>query len=289
MLKSTLLILIAVVFASSLMAQDYPNSNYPFITEDLVSDYPFWFYADQKFTIAGAWGVGLVAQLNQVHLPHVHVEAGYAFMLAPITNSETFDGKSFRPWADIYAGYPVLTFKRGVRARYTTTISSDKEYFYRIKAPVTTMIIPQVGFRLNPYPFSLRNTETNNIVNQSVLLPTLSFGVKVLSLSAAMVSIRDKETGNTTTGATTRMSELYIGMIIPLKEELEAPDPGFNGVLATGPGFEVMLKIPFRHNSLGTFNIGLRSTGYSLEGFGSRRTPTAPAGQIVIGNSFYLN
>jgi len=273
----------------AMVAQEYPNNKFPHVTRDLIDDSPLWLYANHKVTIAGSWGLGLSAQYNKVNQPHVHVEGGYGFMLSGITKSDKFKSKSLRPWIDVFAGYPVFSFKRGVKARYSTAITGDREYFYRIKTPTTSMVIPQVGFRLTPYPLNLYPIDGNGIVKHSAMLPTFNFGIKLLSISASTISIRDKETGKRTTGTTTRMSELYIGMVLPIKQELSAPDENYNGVLANGAGYEIMFKIPYRHNSIGTFEIGLRSTGYSGSGFGVNKTPTQRMAQIVIGNSFYLN
>lgn len=290
-MKRFIIFLASLLFQPFVMvAQEYPNTKYPHVTRDLVDDSPLWLYANHKITIAGSWGLGLSAQYNKVNQPHVHVEAGYGFMLANITNSEKFKSKSLRPWVDIFAGYPIFSFKRGVKARYSTAITGDREYFYRIKTPTTSMIIPQVGFRLTPYPLKLYPVDGNGVVGHSAMLPTFNVGMKLLSISASSISIKDSETSQVTTGTTTRMSELYIGLVLPIKKELSSPSPDYFGVLANGMGYEIMFKIPYRHNSLGTFEIGLRSTGYSGRGKSANVTqPTQRYAQFVIGNSFYLN
>lgn len=294
-LHSTLFLFLFLGLVNPVLSQDYPNEKYPHVTEDLIDDYPFWIYINHKLTLGGAWGLGASIQYNKPWQPHVHAEAGYSFVLAMRDKKTTdFKPKAFRPWFDLAAGYPVLSFTRSVKGKYTTDVSVSgnirTENFYKIKVPTTTLLIPQVGVRLNPYSIKIYNRETSQSHPYSYLLPTLNIGLKILSISSSNIKIVDRKSHKKTVASTKRMGEIYAGLVFPMRKELKAPHENYNGVLATGMGYEFMFKIPSRHNGIGTFEIGIRYLGYDIKGFSTNKVPSKKQyAQFVFSNSFYIH
>ncbi len=284
--KSLLLFLIIISFSNG-FNQKYNESKMPFVTENLFDKYPLFLNAEHLITIGGAWGGGVSAQYTKRKVIHAKLSAGYAwgFATSKSERENPLKKSHWQPFAELAAGYPVLDFTWGLRGKYITSQYTSGKYKYqngfRVKIPVTTMIIPVANFRLNPYTFQFSRgtgiqTDLPTTMKYTAVLPTLGFGLKVLTIGCA--NFRGKEGDKSSTYTAQRMGSIYIGITKSILKKEITPGKPYRPILADEKlGLDIMFEISPYHNSIGTINFGVRSIGYNNNA------------QFVIGNTFILN
>jgi len=292
--------LVFTAFAVQSNAQEnYPSEKYPHVTSDLISDNDLHMSLRHQIGFPGVWGLGLNATYLKPKLAYGHAEAGYGWVIADHkTNAtEVFKNKKWRPWVDVAVGYPVFTFTRGVKARYTTEQGSkvvngkivQTESFYKIKVPTQTSFVACVGYRMNPYSSKIYPlSNTNSKTPYSAMAHNFTAGLRIISFSNSKIAIKDSKTSKIVTGETMRQGEIYFGVVLPAKDFID-PHESFQKIYKSEiTGLEFMFRIPYRHNSYATFDIGIRAFAFGANSSSSGVGEKGSA-QLVIGNSIFGN
>jgi hypothetical protein len=279
--KTGLLVLAALaVFLcpSETFAQDDFASKYPHVTADLAEDDPLFIGLRHVLALPGVWGLGAYGSYNLPFNLHVSADAGYGWVISE--HKEEHD-KKFRGWIDIRAGYSVFNFTSRKTGKWVTsehTVGNVKTTnFYRIKVPNHHKIIVEAGYSSVPTTIKLGQTESLYSAYNSFQAPVYSLGIKWSAYSKSSVKVRDSSSGEVNTGSTQRLFEFEAGIVIPSKDQIEAPASGWKTVAKSEVrGYYFVFRFPNKLNTIGTFDIGIRSLGYD------------DSAQFYLGNTFYL-
>ncbi len=227
-----------------------------------------------KLALPGVWGLGFNPEYKIKNLVYATAEAGYGWVIS--SHEQDFD-KKFRGWYSVNIGYPLLDFissKKGkwvIDRRYEGNMMYDK--YYKISVPTHNSLIVVAGYASEPTTTKIHPVNSGPVVQYSFQAPVFEFGVKFIRQSKTRVKVNDYS------GPTQRRFVIYAGVIIPAKDEIITPESYRNLPKFTRPGYELSFSIPFRLNGWATFDIGIKSIGYSNED---------DIAQLYFGNTFYI-
>lgn len=271
-MKKLRLELFSIIILSSTLpgfTQKSDLNQYPNVTSDIANDQNLIYFIKHRITIPGVWGLGINTQYTIKHIVYASIEGGYGWVIGK--HVPDFD-KKFRGWFDIKIGYPILSFSSKTNGRWVTSQSNTHDYYYSIYVPVHTSLIALAGYTSEPTSLKIYPDGSGGGLVQpySFQAPVYTFGVKWLSYLRANVKV------NSSTGSVQRLFEFYAGVIIPAKNEIITHD-NYKSIPKTSKiGYDIHLTIPYRLNSIGTFDIGIKSLGYNDNA------------RLYIGNTFYL-
>ena len=281
--RELIFVLLAILTLSTLQAQvKIGKHDFPHVTKNEVGDYNLFGGVRHVISFPGVWGLGIQGEFLEPNLVYASAEAGYGWVIGKHDND--FD-KKWRPWIDLQAGYPALSWtskKNGkwVTSEYGIGNGMKRKEFYNIAVPVERTLIPFVSYK--SIPFNARiyaddGPSTHTSVNAAVF----SFGIKLLSRLRSDVRVIDSGTGKEERGSLLSRAEILIAMSKSIGDVPNLPE-GYGGLQQYDKmGLELMFKIPFGISNVSTFDFGLRGLHLSSKDGGQ-------AGQLYIGNTFFF-
>lgn len=269
----TSILLIQLISLTDVRAQN-TNDKYPHLKYDYLTEEHYHGNFMHKIGLPGVWGIGFNPTYKIDHLIYASAEVGYGWVIS--THEEDFD-KKFRGWYSISAGYPILEFITSKTGKWVIdrTYEGDMMYdkYYKINVPTHNSIILLAGYSSEPTTAKIYPEGSGPVVPYSFQAPVYEIGVKLLRQSKTKVRV------NEFSGQTQRKFEMYVGIVIPAKNEIITPNSYGNLSKFTRPGYELSFSIPYRLNGWATFDIGVKSLGY---------TNKDDIAQFFVGNTFYI-
>ena len=250
------------------------DKNYRYLEKDYLKEEKYHSNFIHKLALPGVWGLGFNPTFKIDHLLFASAEAGYGWVIS--AHEKDFD-KKFRGWYSISIGYPILniiTSKKGkwvIDRSYEGDMMYDK--YYKINVPTHNSIILLAGYSSEPSTAKIYPDGSGPVVSYSFQAPVYEIGIKLLRQSKTKVRVKEYS------GQTQRRFEMYMGIVIPAKNEITTPDGYKNLPKFTKPGYELSFSIPYRLNGWATFDIGVKSLGY---------TGKDDIAQFFVGNTFYI-
>lgn len=242
----------------------WSQTGYPNVTADLATKQNLGLYLKHRITFPGVWGAGGETQYMFKQLVYAEAQAGYGWVIGNYSNAPDYF-KKFLGWFSVKTGYPFLNFTSKKYGKWVVKQTSTDDYFYQVEVPAHVSLIALAGISYEPMV-----KKYNAVDYYSFLAPVYTFGVKFRSYASAKLHVKNE------TGSIKSKVELYVGIVIPIKNEIIPPNNLGTIPKSNKMGYELFFSFPFRLNSVGTFDVGIKSLGYDNKA------------QFYLGNTFYL-
>lgn len=250
------------------------KTEYQYLEKDYLTEEPYHSRFIHKLAFPGVWGLGINPEYKIDHLIYATAEVGYGWVIG--AHEQDFD-KKFRGWFSISVGYPILEFVTSKKGKWVIDRSyqGDMMYdkYYKTNVPTHNSLILLAGYGSEAATTKIHPEGSGPVVSYSFQAPVYEVGVKYIRHSKTRLRV------NEYSGQTQRRFEMYMGIVIPAKNEITTPNGYRNLPKFTKLGYELSFSIPYRLNGWATMDIGIKSLGY---------TGKDDIAQFFVGNTFYI-
>jgi len=239
-----ILFLFSFLLTTNTQAQ---TNEYPNIMADNVVSQSYKLDININFSVPGVLGLGAIGAYYKPYMIYITGEAGLGWTYKT-KDSRPANVKWVMPWYGIKAGYP-LHFTSSGNVKWAISRDSNHETYYRVKAPVHHFIVPEVGVFFNPVGYN----------EGQYMAKVGKAGLSWKTIVNSDVKVRDSNDGRTRSGKLKRYSEISVGVVLPLENEIKYYHSEASAQKSQKLGYYLYISFPY----LGAnWILGLNSIGY---------------------------
>lgn len=162
---------------------------------------------------------------------------------------------------DFRAGYTLYSKIKKKERSYDLFSDSEYHYYYYFDVPVHRELTLEAGYSMIPASHYLISADAIDTATIHFNSPAINIGLRWKSyicsklMSGSRAYIYDKSKFRS-------FGEVYIGLVIPVLNQIDSPDPHYNPMLPDKIGYCIFLRVPFSTRKGTSVYVGYQNVGY---------------------------
>jgi hypothetical protein len=162
---------------------------------------------------------------------------------------------------DFRTGYVLYSIIKNKERSYDLFSDNDYYYYYEFDVPVHRELTLEAGYSMVPASDNLISADAIDTATIHFNAPAINIGLKWKSYSCSKLK-SESRTFIHNKSKFRSFGEIYLGLVIPVLNQIDSPDPHYNPMLSDKIGYCVFLRVPFSTRKGTSVYLGYQSVGY---------------------------